>query len=240
MILGAAFQAAQLTGRDAKSKAKDFKFLDILPLSLGTELLGGISDIIIPRNTPIPASRTKEYTTVYDYQTAIHFKLLEGERMMGSDNNLLGDMTLRGMQLLPAKQAKADVTFKIDENGSLRAQAVERATGQSTDVTIQYTQKRLGNNDMIRMIADAERLRMEDQKKVEDAEARNELEAYCLKLKNKVKMNRDMTVDEKMYVNDECRAVLDWMKTGNRGKDMCLLKRMALKTAYRGIVRLLH
>lgn len=235
MVSGAAIQAAQIVG--SLQRSKDFKFLDILPLSLGTNLRGGITSIIIPRKTPIPATHTKGYITTADNQSSFRFKLLEGERLMVVDNNLMGEMVLSGIQPLPAREATADVTFTIDENGSLHAKAVERSTGLSTTVTIHYTQKRLGNVDMQQMIADAKRLKMEDQKKVEDAEARNELEAYCLKIQKRVNNNRDMTEDEKSFVAGECRNALDWLKVESRSKELCMLKKKSLKRTYSDTAR---
>lgn len=207
------------------SQTKDFKFSDILPLSLGTEIVGGISSIIIPRNTLLPATQTKDYTTVYYDQTSILFKLLEGERMMGRDNNLLGDMKLNGLQ---RGHPAVDVTFTIDANGSLHTKAVERLTGRSCEAKVQYSQKRLGQLELDRMIAEAERLRLDDQKKVDDAKARNELESFCLDLQSKVEMNRNMSA-----VAEKCRDVLEWLKEGSRIKVECEAKKQELEALYR-------
>lgn len=231
VILGAAVQAAKLAGSFNEGQTKDFKFLDVLPLSLGTEVKGGISNIIIPRNTSVPASRTAKYTTE-DNQTSVYFKLLEGDRLLGKDNNFLGEMLLSGIPPMPRHKAKLDVTFTIDVNGTLHTKAVERSTGKSCEAKVHYTQKRLTEQEMDQMIADAEKMRAADQKRVDDAKASNELESYCLDLKEKVESDDNMSEVDKTAVNTECGDVLDWLTGGNRSKDECRSMKQELKTLY--------
>lgn len=233
ILPGAAVQAAQLVGNFNESQSKDFKFLDILPLSLGTEIKGGISSIIIPRNTPIPATQSQDYVTTRDNQNMALVKLLEGDRLMGRDNNLLGEMLISEIPPMPRGKATIDVTFTIDVNGTLHTKAVERSTGRSTEAKVQFTQKRLSPQEMDQMIADAERLRSEDDKRLEDARARNQLESYCLDLQFKMETDDSMSPFDKTAVDQECRDVLDWLNERGRSKAECESMEQELETLYR-------
>lgn len=204
------------------SQMKDFKFSDIIPLSLGTEVVGGFFSMIIPKNTAIPATRTKDYTTAYDYQTAVHCKLLEGERLMGADNHKLGEMKLTGIPPMRRHEPKIDVTFTIDANGTLHTKAVERSTGKSAEATVNYFQKRLNKQELDRMIEDAQKLRLEDKEKLETAKARNDLESYCLDLQDKAASNS--------AILNKCREVLDWLHMGKHSKQDYQMKKQELET----------
>lgn len=226
--LGAAIRAANLDGSYLDNPLKDFKLLDILPLSLGIEVLGGQSSIIISRNTVVPASITKEYTTAYKDQSGVLVKLYEGERVLAKENNKLGEMVLSELQ---PNHPAIDVTFTIDENGTLHTKAVEKVTGRSTEATIQYSDKRLNQDEIERMIVDAQRLKVEDERKVDNAKACNELESYCFDLQSKIKNVTDIPDNVKKTIIDECREVLDWLKEGNHDKDhkdYCQLKKLRL------------
>lgn len=220
-ILGAAVQAAMITGKLTTSQSKTIKLTDVIPLSLGTNIIGGITCNIIPRNSQIPATFTENFTTARDNQTSCDIKLLEGERTMSKNNNLLGEMKLEGIPPMPRETPSIKVTFSIDANGTLFAKAVEDSTGKSTETSIEYGKKRLNESDMRKMIDDAQRLRLDDQKKLEDAQARNELEFYCLDLQSEVRQNS--------MVIGKCRTILDWLNDGHRDKESCRAKKRELE-----------
>lgn len=224
--VGAAIQAANLDGSYLNNPLKDFKFSDILPLSLGVEIIGGRSSVVISRNAIVPASFTQQYTTVYKDQSEVLFKLYEGERVLAKENNLLGEMTLTELQ---PNHPAIDVTFTIDENGTLHTKAVEKKTGKSTEAIVQYSEKRLTQDEIERMIVDAQRLKLEDERKVDNAKACNELESYCFDLQTKVKTSSDIPDNVKKAIIKECNEVLDWLKEANHDKNYCRLKSMRLE-----------
>lgn len=223
-MLGAAVQAALISDNLMASQSKTIELKDVLPLSLGTSIIGGITSIIIPRNTPIPAKFTERYSTTVDNQTSCFFAVLEGERTMVIDNNLLGNMTLNEIPPMPRGKAEMDVTFFINANGSLHAEAVETSTGTSTHTTIQYGGKRLNESDMSRMIFDAQRLRINDQKEMENAQARNELERYCFDMLSEVSQNS--------VASEKCHETLNWLKNTNPSKDSCRTRKNELEVYY--------
>lgn len=198
-----------------------------IPPSLEIEVLDGRSSVVISRKTAVPASITQEYTTDYKDQSGVLVKLYEGEKfLVKEENNKLGKMILNIQPNHPA----FDVTFSIDENGTLYTKAVEKASGRSTEVKIKYSEKRLNQDEVKRMIFYDQRLKVEeeDERKVNNAKACNELESYCFDLQSKIKTVTDVPDSVKKTMIDECREVLDWLKEGNHDKDYCQLKKMRL------------
>ncbi len=171
VALGAAVQAAVLKG-----DVRDVLLLDVLPLSLGIETLGGVMTKVIERNTTIPARRTETFSTAEDNQSAVDVVVLQGERERAADNRVLGRFRLENIRPAPRGVPQIEVTFDVDANGILNVSARDKDTGAEQRITISETTN-LDQNEVERMIADAERHRDEDQRLRELTDARNELDA---------------------------------------------------------------
>ncbi len=171
VALGAAVQAAVLKG-----EVKDVLLLDVTPLSLGLETLGGVMTKVIERNTTIPARRTEVFSTAEDNQPAVDVVVLQGERERAADNRVLGRFRLENIRPAPRGTPQIEVTFDIDANGILNVSARDKDTGAEQRITISETSN-LDQSEVERMIADAERHRDEDKRLRELTDARNELDA---------------------------------------------------------------
>jgi molecular chaperone DnaK len=171
VALGAAVQAAVLKG-----EVKDVLLLDVTPLSLGIETLGGVMTKVIERNTTIPARRTEVFSTAEDNQSAVDVVILQGERERAADNRVLGRFRLENIRPAPRGMPQIEVTFDIDANGILNVSARDKDTGTEQRITISESSN-LDQNEVERMIADAERNRDQDRRLREVTDARNELDA---------------------------------------------------------------
>ena len=176
VALGAAVQAAVLKG-----EVKDVLLLDVTPLSLGIETLGGVMTKVIERNTTIPARRTETFSTAEDNQSAVDVVVLQGERERAADNRVLGRFRLENIRPAPRGAPQIEVTFDIDANGILNVSARDSATGAEQRITISESSN-LDQSEVERMIRDAEQHRDEDQRLREITDARNELDtaAYAV------------------------------------------------------------
>lgn len=170
---GAAIQAGVLSG-----EVGDIVLVDVTPLTLGVETLGGVATSLISRNTPIPVKHTETFTTAADMQTAVTIHVFQGERPMSSDNTSLGEFNLEGLVPAPRGIPKVDVTFDIDANGILNVTAKDQATGKSQSITISGS-TRLSEDDKERMIKDAEQYAEADKQRREEADKLNEADAIC-------------------------------------------------------------
>ncbi len=168
VAVGAAIQAGVLAG-----EVKDILLLDVTPLSLGVETLGGVMTVLIPRNTTIPTRKSEIFTTAEDNQTAVDIRVYQGERPMARDNMLLGQFRLEGIPPAPRGVPQIEVTFDIDANGILNVSAKDLATGKEQKITIHATTN-LTEADIQRMIREAEQHAEEDRRRRELAEARNQ------------------------------------------------------------------
>jgi len=171
VAIGAAIQGAVLAG-----EMKDIVLLDVTPLSLGVETLGGIFTKIIERNSTIPTKRSEIFTTAEDFQTAVTIHVLQGERPMAADNVSLGMFTLSGIPPAPRGVPKIEVTFDIDANGILHVSAKDLATGKDAKITITASTK-LSNEEKERMVREAEMYAEQDRKRLEEANLRNEADS---------------------------------------------------------------
>jgi len=171
VALGAAVQAAVLKG-----DVRDVLLLDVLPLSLGIETLGGIMTKVIERNTTIPARRTETFSTAEDNQSAVDIVVLQGERERAADNRVLGRFRLENIRPAPRGMPQIEVTFDVDANGILNVSARDKDTGAEQRITISETTN-LEQSEVERMVEDAERHREEDSRLRELTEARNELDS---------------------------------------------------------------
>jgi molecular chaperone DnaK len=182
---GAAVQGGVLGG-----EAKDILLLDVTPLSLGIETLGGISHKLIERNTTIPTKKTDIFTTAEDNQSTVEIHVLQGEREMARDNRTLGKFHLTGMPPAPRGVPQVEVTFDIDANGILNVSAKDMATSKQQAITI-TSSSGLNEKEIDKMVKDAEKFRSEDQQKKDAIENRNKLDQLSYSLGKLVKENKD-------------------------------------------------
>jgi molecular chaperone DnaK len=171
VAVGAAIQAGVLKG-----EVKDVLLLDVTPLSLGIETLGGVFTRLIDRNTTIPTKKSQVFSTAEDSQTAVTIRVFQGEREMAADNKLLGQFDLVGIPSAPRGVPQIEVTFDIDANGIVSVQAKDKATGKEQQIRIQASGG-LNDTDIEKMVKDAEAHAEEDKKKREQVEAKNQAEA---------------------------------------------------------------
>lgn len=170
---GAAIQAGVLSG-----EMGDIVLVDVTPLSLGVETLGGVSTVLISRNTPIPVKHTETFTTAADMQTSVTVHVVQGERPMAADNTSLGQFNLDGIIPAPRGIPKIDVTFDIDASGILNVTAQDVATGKSQSIRITAS-TRLSSGEKERMVQEAEKYAEEDKKRKETAEQLNSADGVC-------------------------------------------------------------
>ncbi|XP_072165860.1 heat shock 70 kDa protein IV-like [Diadema setosum] len=210
---GAAVQAAILSG-DQSAEIQDILLVDVTPLSLGTQVVGGEMSIVIKRNTTIPVKATQNYTTVFDNQTSMTIKVYEGERTLTKYNNLLGKFRLSGIP--PAPRGVPDIidTFDIDANGILTVTSKEQSTGRSNNITITNDSGRLSKEEIELMINDAEKFKAEDDLQRKRIRARNKLEDYAYRIKsavNKPSAERKLTADDKQTIIKAADDVFQWL-----------------------------
>jgi molecular chaperone DnaK len=170
---GAAIQAGVLAG-----EVGDIVLVDVTPLSLGIETLGGVATPLIARNTPIPVKRSEVFTTAADMQTAVTVHVVQGERPMAADNISLGHFNLEGLPPAPRGVPKVEVAFDIDADGILEATARDMATGKTQSIRITGS-TRLSGDEKERMMREAERFAERDRRRREEAEKLNDADAIC-------------------------------------------------------------
>ncbi|MEO8348321.1 MAG: molecular chaperone DnaK, partial [Acidobacteriota bacterium] len=185
VAIGAAIQGGVLAG-----DVKDLLLLDVTPLSLGIETLGGVMTKLIERNTTIPTKKSETFSTAADNQTSVEIKVLQGEREMARDNKLLGVFHLVGIPPAPRGVPQIEVTFDIDANGILNVSAKELGTGKEQKITI-TSSSGLKKDEIDRMVSDAEKHAEEDRKRREEIEARNRLDSLVYSTEKTFNENRE-------------------------------------------------
>jgi molecular chaperone DnaK len=202
VALGAAVQAGVLQG-----DVRDVLLLDVIPLSLGIETLGGVGTKLIERNTTIPASKSQVFSTAADNQTSVEIHIVQGERPMASDNKSLGRFILDGIPPAPRGMPQVEVTFDIDVNGILNVKAMDKASGKAQSIKIEASSG-LKEEDIKKMQADAELHAEEDKKKREIVDVKNTAEMIIYTAEKALKDNdAKIPVDVKENVNKKIAGV---------------------------------
>ena len=212
---GAAVQGGVLTG-----DVSGILLLDVTPLSLGVETMGGVMTKMIDRNTTIPTSKTEVYSTAADNQTSVEINVLQGEREMAADNKSLGKFTLTGIPAAPRGVPQIEVTFDIDANGIVKVTAKDKATGKSQQITISGSTA-LSDDEVDRMVKDAESHAEEDKKHKDEIEVRNQTDSLCYSTEQTLKdLGDKVPEDQRKNVQD----AVDAAKKALEGTDIDAIK----------------
>jgi molecular chaperone DnaK len=216
VAVGAAIQAGVLKG-----EVKDILLLDVTPLSLGVETLGGVATKLVERNTTIPTSRSQVFSTAADSQTSVEVHVLQGEREMARDNRTLGRFHLDGIPPAPRGMPQIEVTFDLDANGILNVKAQDKGTGREQSVTITASST-LAKDEVDRMVKEAELHAGEDRSKREEVELRNQADHMIHQAEKVMKDNADKIPDD---IKTEVTAKLESLKTAAKGSDTAALRK---------------
>ncbi|KAJ4797815.1 Heat shock 70 kDa protein [Rhynchospora pubera] len=211
---GAALQAAKLSGH-GNDEVLDLVIVDVTPMSLGIETQGGLMTTLIPRNTIIPSKRDKFFSTSSDNQSSVLVQVFEGERAKTEDNNLLGKFKLSGIRPAPKREPKINVCFEIDANGILNVTAQDTGSGQQSRITVTNDEGRLSEEQIERMIKDAETFRAEDEGYKKKVDARNAVEKYAYNMRNEMRGSKiapKLTSANKKVIDDATMQAIDWVE----------------------------
>ncbi|WP_139904060.1 molecular chaperone DnaK [Clostridium thermarum] len=216
VAVGAAIQAGVLTG-----DVKDILLLDVTPLTLGIETMGGIATPLIPRNTTIPTRKSQIFSTAADGQTSVEIHVVQGERQMAADNKTLGRFTLSGIAPAPRGIPQIEVTFDIDANGIVNVTAKDKGTGKEANITITASTN-LSDEEIDKAVKEAERYAEEDRKRKEVIEAKNNADQIAYQTEKTLK-----ELGDKVSAEDKAKieSKLDALKAVKDGNDVEAIKK---------------
>ena len=216
---GAAVQGGILGGEQNDESLKDILLIDVTPLTLGIETVGGVMAKVLPRGTVIPAKKSQVFTTYQDQQTVVSISVYEGERALTKDNHNLGKFDMSGIPPAPKGVPQIEVTFEIDENSILTVSANDKGTGKKETITIENDKGRLSKEEIERMIADSEKYADEDKAIKEKIDAKNQFENYIYQMKNSVddkdKLADKISDDDKSTIKDALTDASDWLNANS-------------------------
>jgi len=210
VAMGAAIQGGVLKG-----DVKDIVLLDVTPLSLGIETMGGVFTRLIPRNTTIPTKKSQIYSTAADNQTQVGIKVLQGERELAHDNKTLGNFDLVGIPPAPRGVPQIEVAFDIDANGIVNVSARDKSTGKEQQITIQSSGG-LSEAEIQRMVKEAEANSESDKKKKAAIEAKNDAESLVYSTEKSLNEHKaKLSSDDVNAIESDIRAVRDAVNSGD-------------------------
>jgi molecular chaperone DnaK len=213
VAVGAAVQAGVLSG-----EVKDLLLLDVTPLSLGIETLGGVMTTLIPRNTTIPTKKSEVFSTAADSQTSVEVHVLQGERSMASQNRTLGRFHLDGIPPAPRGVPQVEVTFDIDANGIVNVSARDKSTGKEQRIRIEAGTG-LSDSDIQRMVSDAKEHEADDKRKREEIDLRNRADSLCYQVERSIADYKDKLDDAtKSDIDAKIKATRDALSAGDADK----------------------
>jgi molecular chaperone DnaK len=211
VAIGAAVQGAVLTGEQ-----KDVLLLDVTPLSLGIETLGGVTTVLIPRNTTIPTKKSETFSTADDNQTTVEIHVLQGERELARDNRTIGKFQLTGIPPAPRGMPQVEVTFDIDANGILHVGAKDKATNKEQKIRVEASSG-LSDADIDKMVKDAEKNAEEDKKRRDEIDTRNRLDSMTYEVEKNAKEWSDKLPGD---LKTKLEASVERSRKALRGDDM--------------------
>ena len=208
VAMGAAIQGGVLQG-----DVKDVLLLDVTPLSLGIETLGGVATKLIEKNTTIPTKKSQVFSTAEDNQPAVSIRVLQGEREMATDNKLLGNFELVGIPNAPRGVPQIEVTFDIDANGIVHVSAKDMGTGKEQKIQVSAPNK-LAEEDISKMVKDAEKFADEDKKRKEEVELQNQADALVYSTEKSLKDFGDkISSEDRLQIEQKVSALKEALKT---------------------------